>query len=55
MKCSSCGKKVIWCKHCHTEFEEGDDVVCYDDDHYCDGDCVIEYLDLIEGYAMGED
>jgi hypothetical protein len=35
-------KEKVFCDNCHKIFEEGDEVISFDDSTYCDCDCMVE-------------
>jgi squalene cyclase len=37
-------KIKLFCDNCHRKFEEGDEVISFDDSTYCDCDCMCEAI-----------
>jgi hypothetical protein len=44
MICEHCGEEIVECEQCGHQFKSGDYVVCGDDGHFCDNDCLKEYM-----------
>lgn len=37
-------KHVYECENCEVEFDQGDEVLIYDDCYFCSTDCVMEHI-----------
>jgi len=46
MKCSKCGKVIDYCDYCGEELIVSDEIMCYDDTHYC-RQCVLDDLGVV--------
>jgi len=46
LRCDSCGDEIYECDECGAEFEDGDDIICFDDGekHFCSHDCLEDYI-----------
>lgn len=46
--CDYCGSSVETCDGCYREFQEGDQISCYNEGgshkHFCGAACMLEYL-----------
>ena len=41
MKCNKCEKEIDSCTSCHNHLDIGDELICYELEHYCDKECLI--------------
>ena len=42
MKCEICGEGVDACDMCTYTFKQGDLIYCYEGEHFCSPECVVE-------------
>ena len=55
MKCDICNKKIEYCDGCGNKFEIDDDLICFDEEHYCSKGCLEEMKDMVEGEVVDDD
>lgn len=41
MICTKCNKELLVCDGCEYDFDDGEDILCYNGKHYCE-DCAEE-------------